>query len=84
MVEAKNENIKQSNTRVGEQVLLKREHMSKMQLPFYKDPFTVTEVKGSMLTLRSGDGLVFKRNVHHTKLFLLLLVIMLQVNRRWL
>lgn len=71
MVEAKNNAKQYNNTKVGDMVLLKRENPNKFQAPFYCDPFLVREVCGPTLVLESRDGRIFKRNVSHTRPYLL-------------
>ena len=50
-------NVKPSNISVGDTVVVKRDPSTKKSLlPYMPEPYTVTELKGSMITAKSGDA----------------------------
>ena len=52
---------------IGDTVLLKQQRKNKLSTRFDPDPVTVIGRKGSMITLRKGDGTELARNVSHAK-----------------
>ena len=54
----------------GDHVLLRREHGGKLDTPYYNQPYTVVSRSGSMVTVRSPAGAVYKRNVSGVKRYL--------------
>ena len=56
----------------GDHVLLRREHGGKLDTPYYNQPYTVVSRSGSMVTVRSPAGAVYKRNVSGVKKYMYL------------
>mgnify|MGYP001794878679 FL=1 len=52
---------------IGSSVLVKRDNPSKCQTPFHENPFTVVNIRGSQVTVKSLAGRLFKRNISHIR-----------------
>lgn len=66
MVSQKNEKLQRggaTNIKVGDQVLVLRDNPSKCQTPFHDNPFTVIDIKGSQVTVKSVTDQIYKRNI---------------------
>lgn len=58
---------KESEIKVGDEVLLKQKQTNKLTTPFESEPYKVVEKVDSSVTIQSPTGVKYKRNVAHTK-----------------
>lgn len=58
---------KESNTKVGDEVLLQQRRRDKFSTHFEPDPYKIVEKTGSQVTVQSNTGVQYKRNVSHTR-----------------
>ena len=50
----RNRNVKESNFKINDTVLVKQKKLNKLTPPFNPNPYTITSMKGSMITARSN------------------------------
>ena len=58
---------KESNIRAGDKVLLRQRKIDKLTPPFNEVPFEVVDKFHDQVTLRSPEGVNYKRNLAHVK-----------------
>ncbi|XP_069761609.1 uncharacterized protein [Narcine bancroftii] len=56
-----------SAIRPGDNVLVRQESGGKLDTPYYHQPYTVVSRSGSMMTVKSPAGVLYKRNVSGVK-----------------
>jgi hypothetical protein len=57
----------ESDTAVGDEVLVQQRKQNKFSTPFEPEPYKVVDKAGSQVTIESPSGVRYKRNVSHTK-----------------
>jgi hypothetical protein len=58
---------RESDTAVGDEVLIQQRKQDKLSTPFEPDPYKVVDKAGSQVTVESPSGIQYKRNVSQTK-----------------
>ena len=62
-------NAKPHKHQVGDTVLVRQNRVNKLTSPYRKDPYTIIEIKGSMITAKSTNGHIITRNSSQFKSF---------------
>ena len=62
-------NAQESGLQQGDRVLLKQSRSSKLDTPFYPEPYKVVDKRGSELTVQSSTGERYRCNVTNVKKF---------------
>lgn len=54
----------------GDKVIVRRDERRKLDTPYFNQPYTVTARTGSMVTVKSPQGVLYKRNVSSVKRYM--------------
>ncbi|XP_030855953.1 uncharacterized protein K02A2.6-like [Strongylocentrotus purpuratus] len=54
----------------GDKVIVRRDERRKLDTPYFSQPYTVTARTGSMVTVKSPDGVLYNRNVSSVKRYM--------------
>jgi hypothetical protein len=62
-------NAKYPDLKVNDKVLLQQRKMCKTTTMYEHDPYEIVDVNGSQVTIKSGEGVCYKRNSSHVRKF---------------
>jgi hypothetical protein len=63
------ENAKYPDLKVNDKVLLQQRKTCKTTTMYEHDPYEIVDVNGSQVTIKSGEGVCYKRNSSHVRKF---------------